>query len=125
MSHVVLAITVGALYAAGVYLLLRRSVIRVLVGLILLGHGATLLIFVASGPSRSGVPIVGEGAQALAPGAPDPLPQALILTAIVIGLAVVSYAAVLVRRVVSVAGTDDTEQLGQLATSEDASEVRP
>lgn len=106
-----LALAVGVLYAAGTYLLLRRSAVRVVFGLALLGHAANLLIFTAGRLVREGPPIVPPGA--LAPPAPsaDPLPQALILTAIVIGFGVQAFALVLLKRACQEAGTDDVDAM--------------
>jgi multicomponent Na+:H+ antiporter subunit C len=106
-----LAVVVGLLYAAGVYLLLRRNVVRLVFGLLLLGHAANLLIFTAGGLIRGRPPIAAPDAMAPPAATADPLPQALVLTAIVIGFAVVSFAAVLVHRVVDTTGTDDTDDM--------------
>ena len=108
---IVLAVVIGSLYTAGVYLMLRRNVVRLVFGLVLLGHAANLLIFTAGGLVRGRPPIVPEDAVGLPPGVADPIPQALVLTAIVIGFAVVSYAAVLVHRAVDRTGTDDTDDM--------------
>ena len=108
---VLLAVVVGGLYAAGLYLMLRRSLVKLLLGLVLLGHAANLLIFAAAGVVRGRAPLVATGELAPPPGAADPVPQALILTAIVIGFAVISFAAVLARRVFEVVGTDDPEAM--------------
>lgn len=76
----VLAIAIGVLYAVGAYLMLERSLTRIVIGLALIGHGANLLLLVAGG--RAGeAPIVGMADPAAMA---DPLPQALALTAIVI-----------------------------------------
>ena len=86
-SNLVLALTIGGLFAAGVYLMLSRNLIRVLLGFLLAGHGINLLLL---STSRDGVPpIVGEPTN----GEPvaDPIPQALILTSIVISLAVSTF----------------------------------
>ena len=85
--NLVLVVTIGVLFTAGVYLLLERSLSRVLIGIILLGNGANLLFLVAGG--RAGrPPIVG-----LEPEGPmsDPLPQAMVLTAIVITLGMTAF----------------------------------
>ena len=108
---VLLAVVVGLLYTLGVYLMLRRNVVRLVFGLVLLGHAANLLIFTAGGLVRGIPPIVAAGELAPPPGAADPLPQALVLTAIVIGFAVVSFAAVLVHRVIDTTGTDDVDDM--------------
>lgn len=74
-----LAAVVGILYAVGVYLLLQRSLSRIVIGLVILGHGANLLLLAAGG-APGDVPFAGTDASRAA----DPLPQALALTAIVI-----------------------------------------
>lgn len=74
----VLALTVGALFAVGSYLILQRTLSRIVIGLAILGHAANLLLLAAGGPAGT-APFAG------APGTPaDPLPQALALTAVVI-----------------------------------------
>jgi multicomponent Na+:H+ antiporter subunit C len=86
-TNLVLAITIGALFAAGVYLMLSRNLIRVILGFLLAGHAINLLLLTTG---VGGVPpIVGEAeaGEQLA----DPLPQALILTSIVISLAVSTF----------------------------------
>lgn len=106
-----MVVLVGALYATSFYLLLARSTVRVLIGLLLLAHAANLLIFTAGGLVRAKPPIVPVGADAPPAGHADPTPQALILTAIVISFAVLAFAAVLVKRVYRLAGTDDSDQM--------------
>ena len=86
-TNLVLALTIGLLFAAGVYLMLSRNLIRVLLGFLLAGHSINLLLL---STSEDGVPpIVGEptNGEAVA----DPIPQALILTSIVISLAVSTF----------------------------------
>jgi multicomponent Na+:H+ antiporter subunit C len=107
----VLAIVVGALYGAGFYLMLRRSIVKLIIGLALLSNAANLLIFTAGGLTRGRAPLVPEGGlQPLEPSA-DPLPQALILTAIVIGFGVLAFAIVLAYRAYQTVGTDDLDNL--------------
>jgi multicomponent Na+:H+ antiporter subunit C len=109
--EIVLAIVVGALYAAGLYTVMRRSIVKLAIGLVLLGHAANLLIFTAAGLTRAQPPLVAEGA--LQPPTPyaDPLPQALILTAIVIGFGVLAFTLVLVHRTYRVVRTDDLDEM--------------
>ena len=86
-TNLVLALTIGLLFAAGVYLMLSRNLIRVLLGFLLAGHSINLLLL---STSEDGVPpIVGEptNGEVVA----DPIPQALILTSIVISLAVSTF----------------------------------
>lgn len=98
--ELILSLLVGVLFAAALYTMLRRSIVRLAIGLTLLGHAANLLIFTVSGVSREGPPIVPEGRDAPLIGSSDPVPQALILTAIVIGLGVQSFLLILVYRLV-------------------------
>ena len=109
--EILLALVIGALYAAGFYMILRRSLVKLLIGIGLLGNGANLLIFTAAGLVRGRPPIVPKGAEALKAPCADPLPQALILTAIVIGFGIVSYTVVLIKRTYQDLGTDDLEAL--------------
>lgn len=106
-----LAVVIGGLYAAGIYMMLRRSLVKLVVGLILLAHAANLLIFTAAGLTRGAPPIVKEGETALAAGVADPLPQALVLTAIVISFGVLAFAITLFNRAYRAASTDDLDQL--------------
>jgi multicomponent Na+:H+ antiporter subunit C len=108
---VLLAITIGCLVTAGVYLLLQRSVIRLLFGIVLLGHAANLVVFAASGLTRGASPIVAPGMIAPPAGHADPLPQALVLTAIVIGFAITAFAAVLLHRSQEEHGTSDVDEI--------------
>ena len=109
--EIIMAIIVGSLYAAGVYMIRRRSLVKLIIGLALLGHAANVLIFSVGDLVRGNPPLVPEGVEVpLAPFA-DPLPQALILTAIVIGFGVQAFAIVLVKRVYQGMGTDDIDQL--------------
>jgi len=101
-----LAISIGIIYAAGLYMMLRRSIVKLLIGLALMGHGSNMLIFTTAGLRRDSPPLVRSGEEQLAVLHTDPLPPALILTAIVISFAIVGYAAVLVKRVYDVAGDD-------------------
>ena len=111
MMHVLLAFVVGVLYAAGLYMMLRRSMIKLLLGLAMIGHASNLLIFTAAGLVRGSPPLVPEGQTELLVEHIDPLPPALILTAIVISFAIVSFACVLVKRAYQEVGTDDLQQM--------------
>jgi len=110
---VLLSIVTGVLFATGFYLMLRRSLTKLLLGLLLLANAANVLIFVVSNPVKGHSPLVAEGASALDRSAADPLPQALILTAIVIGFGVLAFAVVLFSRLFLHTESDDSEQLTQ------------
>jgi multicomponent Na+:H+ antiporter subunit C len=108
---VLLAVVIGTLYAAGLYLVMRRSIVKLVLGLALLAHAANLLIFTLGRLTRGGTPVVTKGEEALVAPFPDPVPQALVLTAIVIGFAVQAFAIVLVKRAHRETGTDDLDSM--------------
>jgi multicomponent Na+:H+ antiporter subunit C len=106
-----LALVIGGLYAAGLYLMMRRSMVKLIIGLALLGHAANLLIFTVGRLTRGQPPIVSPGETAPVGPFADPLPQALILTAIVIGFGVQAFAIVLLKRAYQTVGTDDLDDM--------------
>ncbi|AAR35717.1 Na+/H+ antiporter subunit C [Geobacter sulfurreducens] len=107
----VLAIVIGGLYATGLYLMVRRSIVKMIFGLALLGNAANLLIFTVGRLTRGRPPYVPAGGTEPIPPVADPLPQALILTAIVIGFGVQAFALVLIKRVYQTVGTDDLDEM--------------
>lgn len=111
--ELLLALSSGVLYAAGIYLMLRRRLAQLIIGLGLLSNGTNLLIFTAGGLTRARPPIVPDGAAALQLPYADPVPQALVLTAIVIGFGLTAFSLVLAHRVHATAGTDDVDELGR------------
>jgi multicomponent Na+:H+ antiporter subunit C len=108
-----LALAAGVLYAAGIYLMLRRRLAQLIIGLGLLSNGTNLLIFTAGGLTRSRPPVVPAGATALQQPYADPVPQALVLTAIVIGFGLLAFSLVLAHRVHDTVGTDDVDDVGR------------
>jgi multicomponent Na+:H+ antiporter subunit C len=108
-----LALVSGVLYAAGIYLMLRRRLAQLIIGVALLSNGTNLLIFTAGSLTRARPPVVPEGAAVLAPPYADPVPQALVLTAIVIGFGLTAFSLVLAHRVHSITGTDDIDDVGR------------
>ena len=107
----VLAFLVGWLFAAAVYLMLSRSLVRYLFGLVLIGNAANLVIF-AAGRLTPGVPaLVPDGLAQPATTVANALPQALILTAIVIGFGLLAFAFVLAYRAQEELGTVDTDAM--------------
>lgn len=87
-----LPITIGVLTAGAVYLLMQREMLRVILGFVLLGHAANLVIMAAGGTSRRGEPF---GTHGDPEGIADPLPQAFVLTAIVIAFSITIFMLVL------------------------------
>lgn len=108
--EVIMAIITGIIYTAALYLLMQRSFIKLVVGIILFAHASNFFLFTAGGITRAMPAFVHDGNPPVEELA-DPLPQALILTAIVIGLGVQAFAIVLLKRVYHVTGTSDLDQL--------------
>jgi multicomponent Na+:H+ antiporter subunit C len=109
----VLAVVAGVLFAAAVYLMLRRSVLKLALGLSLLANAANLVIFVAARLTPGQPPLVPDGATQPPLGAADPLPQAMVLTAIVIGFSVLAFTLTLMHRVYQEGGSDDVDDLSE------------
>lgn len=109
--EIIMSIVIGICYASAVFLLLQKRFLQIILGIAIMGHATNLLIFVAAGLHGSSVPIIPSGAELLPPTAVDPLPQALILTAIVIGLALFGFSLALAYRCVAVLGHDDIDQI--------------
>jgi len=119
MIEVALSLLVGAFFTISVYLMLSRAVIRMLLGIAILGNGVNLLIFTLGRITREVPPIVPQGLpQPLEPIA-NPLPQALILTAIVIGFAMFTFLLVLGYRAYQELDADNTDNM-RLAEPENA-----
>jgi multicomponent Na+:H+ antiporter subunit C len=109
--EIVMAFVIGGLYTAAIYMMLRRSIVKLVIGLVLLSNAANLLIFTVAGLTRGAPPLINVG-DVLPPGpSADPLAQALILTAIVIGFGVLAFAVVLIHRAFEVVGADDMDKM--------------
>lgn len=100
-----LALTVGVLVATAVYLMLARNVLRFIFGLVLISNAANLVIFIAGRLTQGAPPLIPEGAEAPAADVANALPQALVLTAIVIGFGLFAFALVLMFRAYTTLGT--------------------
>lgn len=98
--NLLLMITISFLVGAGVYLTLSRDLLRVILGLAILGVAANFVVFYAGNPATDLSAIIAQGEQMLPAGAANPLPQVLVLTAIVIGFALISFALVLMVAIV-------------------------
>lgn len=103
--ELVIALAIGVLFSVGIYLVLSKSLLRILLGTTLITHSVHLLLLTMSGLKRGAAPLLGEHADAYV----DPLPQALILTSIVISFGVSAFFIVLAYRAYRRAGTDDVE----------------
>jgi multicomponent Na+:H+ antiporter subunit C len=106
-----LALITGILYAAAFYMMLRRSLVKLIIGLVLLGHASNMAIFTMGRLSKGNPPFIAEGAEVVTEPYADPVPQALILTAIVIGFGIQAFAIVLIKRVYQETRSDDLDKL--------------
>lgn len=104
-----LAITIGIVVTAGCYLCLSRDFLRIVVGIVLLSAAANLTLL-AVGRITSNQPAVIPAGEVVLAGA-NPLPQALVLTAIVIGFMLACFALILAVRLGQASGTDDVDEL--------------
>ena len=106
-----LAFVVGALVAAGAYLILQRHLVKFVLGLVLINHAVNLLIFATGRLTRGRPPLIPEHLSVPAEPIANALPQALILTAIVIGFSLLAFVLVLAQRAFEELGTIDTEEM--------------
>lgn len=106
-----LALLVGVMTATGVYLMLADNLLRYLFGLILLSNAANLAIFAAGRLTRSVPPLVPEGLDAPLEPVANALPQAMILTAIVIGFGLLAFTLALILSCYRELGTLDAHRL--------------
>ncbi|MEM6490092.1 MAG: Na+/H+ antiporter subunit C [Pseudomonadota bacterium] len=106
-----LAVVIGILVAAGAYLMMSSNLIRFLFGLTLVSNAVNLAIFAAGRMTYGAPPFVPKGAETPADGVANALPQALILTAIVIGFGLLAFTLSLVMRMYMTFGTTDAEGL--------------
>lgn len=102
-----MSVLVGLLFAIGTYLILSKRILRVILGTSMIGYAVNLLILTMGGLKTGAPPILGGKALSFT----DPLPQALLLTAIVINFATTALILVLSYRACQELGTDDLEEL--------------
>ncbi|QDI92414.1 Na(+)/H(+) antiporter subunit C [Salicibibacter halophilus] len=105
--EILMSVLAGILFTAGTYLVLAKSLLRIVLGTAILGHGALLLLLTMGGIKTGAPPLLGLESTAYT----DPLPQALILTAIVINFGTLGVFLVIAYRSYQELGTDDMEEL--------------
>lgn len=111
--EILIAILIGTLFAGGIYCLLRRSLMKIVIGIMLLSQGANLLVL-AVGRLTPLTPVFALSESKVPPvGYADPLPQALVLTAIVIGFGLVIFTIALLLRAYDAVGSDDMNAFNQ------------
>ncbi len=103
--EILLSLSVGLMMACGIWLVLRPRTFSVVLGITLIGYAVNALIFLGGRIDRTTPPLTLPGAQQLA----DPLPQALVLTAIVIGFGMTAYLVALALKALGTSGTDRTD----------------
>ncbi|MDU8944829.1 Na+/H+ antiporter subunit C [Ovoidimarina sediminis] len=106
-----LAITIGVLVAAAVYLMLARNILRFIFGLVLISNAANLTIFASGRLTEGAPPLIPEGADGPVGDVANALPQALVLTAIVIGFGLFAFALVLIFRAYTTLGTAYSDEM--------------
>ena len=99
------SIVIGVMTAGAVYLLLRAQIFPVVLGITLLGYAVNIFLFASGRVTLGSAPLVEQGLSHL----PDPLPQALVLTAIVIGFGMTAFLVVLALRALGDLGSDDVD----------------
>ena len=108
-GNLTLALLTGLLYTTGTYLLLQRTLVRVVLGLGLLAHGANLLLLQSGGPPGAAPFATAAGGGVVNEGTADPLPQAMVLTAIVITFGVSTFLLALSYRSWQLTGDDEVQ----------------
>ncbi len=111
MTQTVVAVVLGVLFALGTFLVLRRDVLRVVWGVAILSQAANVFLVTMGGLSGA-VPVIAHGSSGAEP-ITDPLVQALVLTAIVIGFGTLAFALVLTVRVYEEHGTLDLAEVAR------------
>ena len=111
--EVILSFVTGTLYAGGVYMLLRRSILKLILGIIFLSNATNLLIFLSAGLIQGKPDFIDKKSAEVSQSLADPLPQALVLTAIVIGFGIVAFTLALKYKYYKQTNTDDLDQVKQ------------
>ncbi len=107
----VLSMLIGLFFAAGVYLMMSRQIVRILLGVAIFGNAVNLLIFTAGRLTRAVPPVIPIDELVPPTATANPLPQALILTAIVISFSFFAFLLVLAFRAYQELGTDDANEM--------------
>lgn len=109
--ELIVSVVAGVLLAASFYLLMRRNLLRFVIGLIILGNAVNLVIFTMGRFTRARPPVIPKGQSVIEGAYANPLPQALILTAIVIGFGLLAFSLVLIYRLYESRGTVDADAI--------------
>ena len=116
--EVIFSILIAIFFAASLYLLMSRQLIRILIGIVLISNAVNLLIFTAGRITREVPPIIPIDKTTTIAGAANPLPQALVLTAIVISFSLFAFMLVLSFRVYQELGSDNVDEIREAEPDE-------
>jgi len=97
--ELLLPFMIGILFSVSIYFILHRHLFKLILGLLLFGLATNLFLFVVGGLTRGRIAIISQGQTVPVEPYADPVPQALLLTAIVIGFGIQAFTIVLIRRV--------------------------
>jgi len=114
-----IALVTGAMVAVSVYLLLQRDLVRKIIGVVILSNGIHLLIFAMGRMTRAASPLIPPGEKYPPEVIANPLSQALILTAIVIGFGLLAFSLVLVYRLHESYDTVDADAIVEVTLGEE------
>ncbi|MFN4169060.1 MAG: Na+/H+ antiporter subunit C [Pannonibacter phragmitetus] len=106
-----LSILIGLFFTVAVYLMLSRMFVRMLIGIVILGNAVNMLIFVNGRLTREVPPLIPLDQATVTQATANPLPQALVLTAIVISFSFFAFLLVLAYRTYQELGTDDVNDM--------------
>lgn len=109
--NIILALCCGILFGLATFLLLRRDVVRMVIGLVVLSNACNLAFFTIGGLTRAESAVIPAGLDAPEGVFANPLPQALVLTAIVIGFGLLAFSLVLIYRGYQELGTLDVDHM--------------
>ncbi len=108
--NLIIALIIGVLFSASVFLMLQKSFFKLIIGFILFGYATIFFLFTVGGTTKNAPPLIAPEAKPVEELA-DPLPQALTLTAIVISIGVQLFVIVLLKKVFEEVGTADLDEL--------------
>lgn len=111
MSELAVSVTTGVVASVGLYLATSRDLMRIVIGLAMLGSAANLFVFTSGRLGHGAPPLVPAGADTVSAAVANPLPQALVLTAIVIGFALACFSVALALAVQRRTGEADADAL--------------
>lgn len=114
--EIILSILTGLLFTAGLFLMLHKGMVKLILGIMMLSYATNLFIFIIARITRGLPAIIPANHDVLDSNFADPVSQALILTAIVIGFGIQAFAIVLIKRVYSATGTTNMDELNKTDT---------